>query len=262
MAVASIVVEQHDSVRRIVLNRPEKLNATDRLMLDSFFGAVDDAVADPGTRVVVVSGAGRAFSSGADLKAVPTGPTPGAGLGGDGSVGNAPVDMVLNRERVERWLRLRSIPKPLIAQVHGYCLGSAMEIAGCCDLVICGQGAQFGMPEVREFALPPTLGFLPLRIGSARTKELLWTGRLVDGREATTLGLVDAVVPDADLSAHVLELAGQIAEIPPARLAVVKQAVNSWTEAFGVRDAAMRGADYHALYHQVSTYAARLEKRC
>jgi enoyl-CoA hydratase len=156
-------------------------------------------------------------------------------------------------------LHLWSTPKPLIAQVHGYCLGLAVEIAGCCDLVICGEGARFGMPEARDFALPPTLGLWPLRVGPARTKELLWTGRLVDGREAVALGLADEVVSDDDLPARALAVATHIAEVPAARLAVVKQAVNSWSEALGLREAALRGAEYHALYHQVSKYAERFE---
>jgi enoyl-CoA hydratase len=101
--------------------------------------------------VIVLAGAGRSFSSGADLDTAADG----------ASVSDAPADMIRNRARVEAWLSLWSAPKPLIAQVHGWCLGTANELAGACDLVVCGESAKLGMPEVRHFALPPTLGFWP-----------------------------------------------------------------------------------------------------
>jgi len=252
----NITVEQSGAVRRIVLDRPEKLNALTPAMTRAFFAAIDAAMADPGTAAVVISGNGRAFCTGADIRGggsgEPVKPTAATGLGGEeGGMGNAPVDMVANRSRVENWLRLWSAPKPLIAQVHGYCVGLANEIVGCCDFVVCAESARFGMPEARDFALPPTLGFWPMRVGSARTKELLWTGRLVEGAEAVTIGLADKVVADDRLEAEATELAERIAEVPVARLAVVKQAVNSWAETFGAREAALRGAEYHALFHQV-----------
>jgi enoyl-CoA hydratase len=251
---STVLVDQLGAVRRITLNRPEKLNAINRELNSAFFAAVDEAVADPATHVILVRGAGRAFCSGADMRsaagAVP-GP-PAAGFGADdASMKSGPVDMILNRGRVEKWLHLWSTPKPLVVQVHGYCLGLANEIAGCADFVVCSESAQFGMPEARDFALPPTLGFWPMRVGQARTKELLWTGRMVGGREAAAIGLADLVVADDALSAEAEALAARIAEVPVARLAVVKQAVNSWAETMGVREAALRGAEYHALYHQV-----------
>lgn len=243
----SVIVEQIGGVRRLILNRPEKLNAMNREMTEELFAAVEEAVAHSSTHVILISGAGRAFSSGADV-------TPSLVAHGEleeGVLGSAPTDMISNRRRVENWLHLWSAPKPLIAQVHGYCLGMANEVVGCCDLVICAESVKFGMPEVREFALPPTLGFWPLRIGPARTKELLWTGRLVGGQEAVELGLADRVVNDEDLSTETELIAETIAEVPVERLAVVKQAVNSWSETFGVRNAALRGAEYHSIYHQV-----------
>jgi len=256
--VPAVAAEQLGAVRRLILNRPEKLNAMDAAMTATFLTAVEDAVADPATRVVIISGAGRAFCSGAYLKPAPAAcgrpasSPPGGFDRGEASVRDAPGDMVRGRRRVGNWLDLWSMPKPLIAQVHGYCLGIANEIVGCADFVVCGEGAQFGMPEAREFGLPPTLGFWPMRIGQARTKELLWTGRLVGGREAVQIGLADRVVSDETLPAEAEAIAARIAEVPAARLAVVKQAVNSWAETAGVREAALRGAEYHALYHQVS----------
>ncbi len=245
MTESLVAVAQRGRVRRITLNRPAKLNAFTPVMTEQFFSAIDEAVADEGTHVLVLSGEGRAFSSGADLRSG----------GGGGDTRDAPGDMVANRARVDRWLGLWSCPKPIIAQVHGYCLGMANEIVACCDLVVCGESTKIGMAEAREFALPPTLAFWPLRVGSLRAKELLFTGRILDGAEAVALGLANEVVADDALASRVDELADLIAEVPVARLAVVKQAVNAWDERMGLRAAALGGAEYHAIFHQASTWA-------
>jgi enoyl-CoA hydratase len=245
---------QRGRVLRITLDRPEKRNAMDAQMEADLFGRIHSAMQDQGTRVVVLAGTGKSFCSGADLK--PTRPPPGATA--PASVTDAAGDMTRNRGRVDQWLRLWSAPKPLIAQVHGHCIGIANELVACCDLVVCGQSARFGMPEAREFALPPTLAFWPLRIGLARTKELLFTGRFMDGAEAVAVGMANQVVPDAELEAAVDALAAQIAEVDPAILAVSKQAANAWAETFGVRQAALGGAEYHAIYHQASTYEQKI----
>jgi enoyl-CoA hydratase len=248
----SIVVHQVGRVRRIVLNRPDKLNAITTAMGKRIFTEFDSAVDDDDVGVIVISGAGRAFSAGADLH--------------EGGVDNrdvlrAPSDMTANRAKVAEIMRLWSAPKPVIAQVHGYCIGSANDIVAIADLIVCGESARFGMPEARQFALPPTLGFWPFRIGLAKTKELLYTGRFVGGTEAAAIGLAATVVADESLAAHVDALAATIAEVPADRLAVVKQAANSWFEVLGLPQAAVRGAEYHAIYHQASEWAARGDQR-
>jgi len=255
-----LLVEQAGAVRRITLNRPHKLNAMDSAMQAALFAAVDEAMVDDSVNVVVIGGAGRAFCAGADLKPTSSpaderGDTTARRPAGD--LGNAPADMVVNRRRVDDWLRLWSAPKPIIAQVHGYCIGIGNELAGACDLIVCGDSAKFGMPEVRDIALPPTLGFWPERIGLALTKELLFTGRWLSADDAMACGLANRVVADDNLAETVDQLAAQIAEVPAARLSVVKQAVNSWAEASGLRASALRGAEYHAIYHQASEWAQR-----
>lgn len=248
----SIVVHQAGRVRRIVLNRPDKLNAITTAMGKRLFTEIDTAVDDDGVGVIVISGAGRAFSAGADMN--------------EGGVDNAdvlraPSDMIANRAKVAEIMRLWGAPKPIIAQVHGYCIGSANDMVAMADLIVCGESARFGMPEARKFALPPTLGFWPFRIGLAKTKELLYTGRFVGGAEAAAIGLATEVVADDSLAAHVDALAATIAEVPSDRLAVVKQAANSWFEVLGLPQAALRGAEYHAIYHQASEWAAQGEQR-
>jgi enoyl-CoA hydratase len=234
-----LIVEEHEArVCRLTLNRPDKLNAINAAMLDELFGAVDRALADEDTGVIVIGGSGRAFCAGWDTKDFGEPPS------------NAAEDMAQTKASVERWLTLWDAPKPVIAQVHGYCLGMANDLLACCDIVVCGESARIGMPEARETALPPTLGFWPLRIGLSRTKELLWTGALLDGAGAVAAGLASRVVADDDLTATVDELAQTIATARPSALAVTKQAANAWWEAIGLRAAALRGADYHAIYHE------------
>lgn len=245
--MSMLEVEQQGAVRRLRLNRPESLNALSTGLLRRLREELESAMADRATAVVVISGNGRSFSAGADVKE-------SAHTGGEAEADrrDAPKDMALARQQVERWLSLWTLPKPIIGQVHGHCLGLANELIGCCDLVVCGRSARFGMPELRQVALFTTLGFWPDRIGLQRAKELAFTGRLVEGPEAVELGLAIECVPDDELDARVDELAASIAEVGPDRLAVVKAAINGWGEAKGVRTAALRGGDYHAIYHQAS----------
>jgi enoyl-CoA hydratase len=238
-----VLVEQRGGVRRLRLNRPERLNALSSQLLQRLRDELRSAMDDDGTAVVVLSGEGRAFSAGVDVKEAAHSTT--AALRYD-----APKGRRVAREQVDDWLALWSLPKPLIAQIQGYCLGQANELVGCCDLVVCGESSQFGFPEMRGIAMFPTLGFLPDRIGIQRTKELAFTGRLVGGPEAVVLGLALECVPDEQLEARVDELAASIAEVGVDRLSVLKAAVNGWAEARGIRVAASRGSEFHALYHQ------------
>lgn len=238
-------IEQHGAVRRLRLNRPERRNALSSELMGRLRDELSEAMSDDDTAVVVLSGAGAAFSAGADIK---------EGAHGDGDARRrvAPKDMGDARRQAENWLSLWTLPKPVIAQVHGYCLGLANELVGCADLVVAGESAKFGFPEMRQIALFTTLGFWPDRVGLQRAKELMFTGRLVSGDEAVRIGLAMECVPDDQLEARVDELAASIAEVGPDRLAVVKAAVNGWAEARGVRTAVLRGGDFHAIYHQAS----------
>lgn len=241
--MAILEVEQRGRVRRLRLNRPEKLNALSTELLHTLRDDLRVAMDDDDTAVVVVSGNGRAFSAGADRSEAEH-------AGATTRRHEAPKDLVDARRQVEDWLALWSLPKPIIAQVQGYCLGLANELVGCCDLVVCGTSSRFGFPEMRQVALFTTLGFWPDRLGLQRTKELAFTGRLVAGPEAVDLGIAMECVPDEELETRVDELAGHIAEVDGDRLIVVKSAINGWAEARGIRTAAYRGAEYHALFHQ------------
>lgn len=242
----NIDVAVSDAVMTITLNRPEKLNAITPAMNTELFAAFSAGVADEVVHAILLRGAGRSFCSGFDRS---------ASAAGASDRGNAPADMVKNRQRVQQLLDLWASPKPIIAQVHGHCLGIATELVACADLVICAENARIGMPETREFALPPTLAFWPATIGLALTKDLLFSGRILDGREAVSAGLASRVVADDQIEAAALELARHVAEVPTHRLAVIKQSINAWVEG-SFLSAALKGAEYHALYHQASGTAA------
>jgi enoyl-CoA hydratase len=240
-----VVAKRSGAVMRIVLNRPAKHNAINAEMAEKFTSELQVARKDPDTRVVVLSGAGRSFCSGADHG------------NSDGPHGldevHPAIDVAETQERVEDILHIWGFPKPLIAQVHGYCLGSANELASACDLVICGSSTKIGAPEARRgVALVPTLSFWPAVLGPQRTKELLFTGRLIGAEEAVRLGIAIATVPDEELESYVDQVASKISELPLARAVAIKQAVNSWSEAMGLRDAAFRGAQNHAIYHSAT----------
>ena len=140
-----VVVRDRGAVRRLVLNRPEKLNAFTPDMQDRLFGLLHEAIDDDDVSVIVLSGAGRAFSSGADMA---------ASSGTRGDVLDTSADLVANRAKLMHLLGLWAAPKPIIAQVHGYCIGMANDIVAVADFMVCGHSARIGMPEVREFALP------------------------------------------------------------------------------------------------------------
>jgi enoyl-CoA hydratase len=244
----SVLVDDDGHVRYLTLNRPEKLNALDGAMFRRVFDLVDAAMADRTVHVVVLRGAGRSFSSGADL-------TPDDDSDDGHDTSDIVADMVNTRARIEDWMHLWSAPKPTIAAVHGHCLGSAMELIGACDFVICADDAKIGMLEVRRFALPPTLGFLPLRVGVMKTKEILMCGRMYSGPEAVAMGLALETIPTEQLAARTKELADSLASMSPDIAALVKRSVNDWAETMGIHEAVQAGAQYHAMYHQVSEYA-------
>jgi enoyl-CoA hydratase len=204
---------------RLTLNRPAKLNALTHELVEALDHAIADAAADPDVRVIVIAGAGRAFSAGYDLseEAVERIESPVAWRG------------VLARD-VAVTMRIWDCPKPVIAQVHGYCVAGGLELAMACDLVVASEDAQFGEPEIRYGSAPVTL-LMPFLVGQKKTRELLFTGDLVDAREAQRIGLVNRVVPHDELAAEVDRLADRLARTPPEVMAPTKRMLNRAMEA-------------------------------
>jgi enoyl-CoA hydratase len=210
----TLIYEKADGIARVSLNRPEALNVYNIQMRDDLydvFGAICD---DNEVRVVVLKGAGdKAFCAGADLSEFLTAPPP----------------VAARKIRFDKdvWGLFLSIPQPAIAALHGYVLGSGLEIALCCDMRIASSDTQFGLPEMGLGIIPAAGGTqtLPRAIGSARALEMLLTNRWISGQEALKFHLVNRIVPRDALTATVEEMARRIAAFDPAVVRYAKQAV-------------------------------------
>jgi enoyl-CoA hydratase/carnithine racemase len=199
-------------VGEIMLNRPEVLNAINGAMHHGILAALDRAAGDGTIRVVVLRGSGRAFSAGGDLKAVAA----GEDVGHPAALGRA----------------IWNLTKPVIAAVHGYCLGQACELAAVCDLTVAARSATFGEVEISHGWGPP-LPVMPFALGLKRAKEVLLLGEMFDAAVAVQIGLVNRVVSDQELDAEVARIAGRIAGLKPEAVAGNKRLVNSRYERAG-----------------------------
>jgi enoyl-CoA hydratase len=225
-----VLSERRGAIALLSLNRPDKLNAVNAPMIAALDAALDAAEADEGVRAIVVSGKGRAFSAGFDLD---------LGLGA-GKPDPAEVRRAL--ENVFRVImRFWDSPKPTVAAVHGYCLGSSLELALACDVTIAAEDCRFGEPEVK-FGSGIVALLLPWLTGPKAAKYLLLTGDdRVSAAEALTLGLVNRVVPAASLLDEAVALAGRIAANDREAVRLTKKAINRSLDIGGMRQA-MRAA--------------------
>ncbi len=231
-------------VRRITLNRPEKRNALSNPLRGELFAALDAADADPSVRVTVLRGAGPCFSAGYDL---------GANNAEDLPFETARGDGFWPRHVVEGAFRIWDLAKPVIAQVHGYCLAGGSELMAACDLAYVGESAQIGYPPVRLMS-PPDNQFHPWLAGMRNAMELMLTGDSVDGHEAVRMGLANRCFPDDQLEGAVLERAERIAKIPSDLQQLNKRAVHRAMEIMGMRAAIRSGTEIQALaFHQRSS---------
>ena len=209
-----IVVLQTEAITTIRLNRPEKLNAVDREMLDMLDAEVNRLHQDESVRVVVLEGSGeRAFCVGADLNHIAT---------------FAPAD-------IRKWVndgnrvlsRLANLPVPVIAAVHGYAVGGGLEFALACDLRIASEDSSFGLPEITHGWFPGWGGTHRLLnvIGESKAKEMVLLGERIDAHTAQGLGLVNRVVPRENLAAEVQQIAESLAQKSPVAVRAAKAAL-------------------------------------
>ena len=226
---------------RLTLNRPAKLNALSTELVAALDAAIVAATADPEVRVVVIEGAGRAFSSGYDL----TEEAEGESTGPVGWRAALAVDVAAT-------LRILDCPKPVIAQIHGYALAGGLELAMACDLVVAAEGTKLGEPEIRYGSAPVTL-LMPYLIGQKKTRELLLTGDLIDAVEAERIGLINRVVPLERLAAEVDALADRLARTPPEVMGPTKAMLNRAMDAAGFRMAVEAGLDLGAIVNAADT---------
>jgi enoyl-CoA hydratase len=260
MAYETILYESpEERIRRITLNRPEKLNAMSPKLLSELDRALDEFEQDSGASVLVICGAGRAFCAGYDLTPLPVArdvAEPAASSGGF----SVTQDRWALRKLVARWQRLWSLPKPTIAQVHGYCLAGATELAGHCDIVFAADDAQFGHPAGRTLGVIPTLSMWPYLIGMRKTKEYLFTGDSISATEALETGLVNRVYPREKLEAEVLAYARRVAMVPVDMLTLHKAATNRFFEIMGLYAAEQSASEFDAIAHQTPTAKAETRK--
>lgn len=210
----TLIYEKSDSIAYVTLNRPQALNTYNIQMRDNLYQVLQAIRDDPEVRVAIFKGAGeKAFCAGADLSEFLTAPSP----------------VIARQVRFGRdvWGLFLSIPQPLIAAVHGYVLGSGIEIALCCDIRIASEDARFGLPEVGLGIIPAAGGTqtLPRIIGRGRALEMLLTNRWLTSAEAFQFGLVNRVVPKDKLLDTAGELAKKIASYDPKAVRNAKQAV-------------------------------------
>ena len=210
---STIIFERQGAVAHISLNRPAALNAYNVQMRDDFSEALAALGLDDEVKSLVISGQGRAFCAGADLT----------------EFGTAPSQAVARRVRWERdvWGQLNDLAIPFVAAVHGYCIGSGVEIMLLCDIRVAAEDTVFAMPEVHLGMIPAAGGSqtLPRNCDASAALDLLLTGRRIDAAEALELGLITRIVPGEELDAAAMNLAMKLAELPDSTGIYIKRAI-------------------------------------
>jgi enoyl-CoA hydratase len=233
-------------VSRITLNRPESRNALNNTLRGELYGQLEANDKDPAIQVTIIRGAGKAFCAGYDLKANNRADQPCHTAGGDGNWA---------RHVVDGFFRVWDLAKPVIAQVHGYCLAGGTELATSCDLVYVAEDASIGYPVVRSMS-PPDNQFFPHLLGLRNAMEMMLTGNAISGIEAAEQGFANRAYPADKLEAEVLEIAERIAKVPSDLQQMNKRAVHRQMELMGVRAAIRSGTEIQALaFHTESTKA-------
>lgn len=240
-----LVDDPAPQLRRITLNRPDKRNALNHALRGGILRALQEADADPAVRVMIVRGAGSSFSAGYDLGGGNEGQEmPWYTAGGDGQ---------WPRHVTQGWMSIWELAKPVIAQVHGFCLAGGSELATCCDLVYMADDAQMGYPAVR-FGVPDN-HFHPWFLGMRKAMEMMLTGDSISGVEAARRGWANASFPAQELEERVLAVAQRIAGVPPDLVQLNKRLVHRQMEIMGLHTGIRLGSELCALgTHQRSMH--------
>src|SRR5215475_418082 len=215
MVYQNILLETKDRISTLTINRPDKRNALNQLTRDEILHALDSLQSAPESRVLIVTGAGdKAFIAGADIGEFE---------------GRTPLTQrdVMKQRRI--FDAVEEFPKPVIAMINGFCLGGGMEFALACDIRIAADSAKLGQPEINLGIIPGGGGTQRLArlAGEGKAMELILTGELIDAAEAKALGIVNDVVPLAQLRDRVMSMAAKLAEKSPIALRMAKEAVKA-----------------------------------
>jgi enoyl-CoA hydratase len=241
MAYANIKLEKHERIGTLTLNRPEKLNAMTPALIGEFGEAIDEVAKDPEVKVLVIRGAGRAFSTGYDL------------TGGWGEGASKPFtiddDQRFLQRYIEHWLRLRDLPKPVISMVHGYCLAGATQLCISTDMIFVAENARIGFPSI-----PAGAGYVSAfwnwMVGPHRTKYLAFLpGSRITGKEAEAMGFATRAFPDESLEKETYDYARRVTKVPAQKLRLEKLAINRAMDLRGFRVSVQAGAEFDAIFH-------------
>jgi enoyl-CoA hydratase len=249
-----------DATAIITLDRPDELNTIVPPMLEELDAAVTRAIRDADVKVILLQGAGRAFCGGFNF---------GKGfsywndeIATDGEW-DAGRDLIMVTSQalgwVPRFMALWRSPKPVIAQVHGWCVGGGSELALCADIVIASDDARIGTPYSRMWGCHHA-GMWVYRLGLAKAKELALTGRPVSGTEAVEIGLINRAVPFAELPGETRRLAAELASIPASQLASMKLVVNQAYENMGLHSTQMLGSVMDSMMRNTPEARAWIDK--
>jgi enoyl-CoA hydratase len=227
--VPEVLYETDGRVATITLNRPQRLNAITAGLVEELRAALGQAWADDGVHAIRLRGAGRAFCAGYDI-----------GWGAESmqqAEGDRPWDPIADYQMmsgfVDAYMQLWRSPKPVVAQVHGFCVGGGTDFALCSDLIVCSDECRIGYPPARVWGSPTTMMWT-YRLGLERSKRLLLTGDALDGRRAAEWGLASEAVPEEELDAAALALAERVARLPRNQLHMMKLLVNQVIEQMGL----------------------------
>lgn len=231
-----LLSEDLGPVRRLTMNRPKALNALDAALMDALEEAMDRAARDDGVRVLILRGAGRAFCAGYDLNEDAS----------SGVMDSAAWHRALEHD-TGRMIAILDHPKPVIAQVHSYCLAGGTDLMLACDLCVAADDAYFGYVDIR-FGSGVVSMFLPWVVGLRTAKELLFTGEdRITAQEALRIGLVNRVVPRDELDDAALALANEVAKNEPFVVQTTKRALNRVWEVAGFRAAMAANVELDAI---------------
>ena len=226
-----------DGVRTITLNRPDKRNAISTPLRSALIDALRAHDHDPDVRVSIVRGAGQCFSAGYDL---------GSSLMEDPPYYSAPGDGQWARQANDTWFGVWDLAKPVIAQVHGYAIGGATEMASACDLVYVAEDALISYPVVRVIS-PPDFQYHTVLLGMRHAMELMLTGDAITGTRAAEIGFANQAFPADQLEDKVLAIATRIAGIPSDLTQINKRSVHRAFDVWGARAAIRAGTELQAL---------------
>lgn len=244
------VTDVGDGVRYLTLDRPEKRNAISTEMRSQLLAALQAHDNDPDVRVTIIRGAGDCFSAGYDLS---------GGLMDEPPYHSAPGDGAWTRQASDGWISIWDLAKPVIAQVHGYAMAGATELATACDLIYVADDAVISYPVVRV-ASPPDWQYHEPLLGMRQAMELLLTGDGIDGHEAMRIGWANRAYAAEVLESSVREIAGRIAGVATDLTQIKKRMVHRQFDVRGGRAAIRAGQEFQALAgHQESVQAFRAD---